>query len=79
MPSVLQPSKLLGPNMEKPKVIDNWSEAITLEEWMRNMILSGHPEIVKLLMKTLPESKKEKYRQIWKEMSEKKNVAKTEG
>jgi threonine synthase len=47
-------------------------DGISLEEWVEKMLRDGFPEIVTRVLKTLPEEKKEKYRQIWKRVMEEK-------
>lgn len=51
----------------------SWKDGLTLEAWAEKMLREGYPEIVKMLMKVLPEELKPKYREIWRRvMSEKK-------
>lgn len=40
----------------------------TLEEWMRTALAAGQSDLVIKLLKTIPESKREKYRQLWKKI-----------
>jgi hypothetical protein len=49
----------------------DWSEALTLEDWMIEKIRKGDIQVVIDLMKNLPESMKQKYREIWKREMEK--------
>lgn len=46
-----------------------------MEEWAEKMIREGYIEIVKHMMKALPESSKEKYREIFKRIKEEKRNA----
>lgn len=43
-----------------------WKEALTLEAWVEKMLREGYPEIVRMLLKSIPEEQKPKYREIWK-------------
>ena len=41
-----------------------------MEEWMRTALAAGQSDLVIKLLKTIPESKREKYREIWKKIME---------
>lgn len=43
-----------------------WTGMSTLEDFVIGAILSGDDSSVVILLKTLPEEKREKYREIWK-------------
>lgn len=54
--------------MTNPKPDDvPWSEALTLEDWMKDMLAKGYTEIVLNVLKLLPEERKVYYREIYKE------------
>lgn len=53
----------------------DWKDCQSLEEWAEKMIRGGYIAIVKNMVNSLPDSKKEKYREIYKRvMAEKNNV-----
>lgn len=53
--------------MTNPKPDDvPWSEALTLEDWMKDMLAKGYTEIVLNVLKLLPEERKVYYREIYK-------------
>jgi ribosomal 50S subunit-associated protein YjgA (DUF615 family) len=43
-----------------------WSECSSMEEWAEKMIRAGYIEIVRDAVNLLPESDKEKYREIYR-------------
>lgn len=44
-----------------------------MEEWVERMLREGYTEIVKYVINSLPESSKEKYREIFKRVRDEKN------
>ena len=44
--------------------------ALDLEQWMRTALAAGQSDLVIKLLKTIPEGKREKYREIWKKIME---------
>lgn len=49
-----------------------WSEAQTLEEWVECKIREGNFEIVKYMMKGLPEERQNYYRDLYRKVKEEK-------
>jgi hypothetical protein len=44
----------------------------SLEAWMMKAIENGNEKELLILLKLLPDQKKEKYRELWKKLKEKK-------
>jgi hypothetical protein len=50
---------------------NDW-DGISMEEWVESMLRQGYTAIVSMMIKTLPESKKERYREIYRKIKEEK-------
>lgn len=50
---------------------EGW-DGLTLEDWVRRMFAQGQIETVVQVMNTLPESKREYYRNIWRTLANEK-------
>lgn len=46
-----------------------WEEAITMEQWVEKMLRERKAESVIAMVNSLPEERREKYREIWKRVA----------